>query len=41
MAVSVPVVSRQQCEKAYGANTIGKEKICAGEGGKDSCQVGK
>ncbi|XP_076298253.1 trypsin-2-like [Lasioglossum baleicum] len=39
--VSVPVVSRKECQDLYGRmNTISTRMICAGytQGGKDSCQ---
>lgn len=41
MKVSIPIVSRSQCQAAYkNYNTITDRMICAGytEGGKDSCQ---
>lgn len=40
-AVTVPVVARDDCQKAYKNSNITERMICAGipEGGKDSCQV--
>lgn len=41
MSVTVPTVTRQKCQDAYGPqNPITDRMICAGitEGGKDSCQ---
>lgn len=41
MQVSIPIVDRAQCQKAYkNYNTITDRMICAGytQGGKDSCQ---
>ena len=38
--VTVPVVSDEDCRKAYGEAEVADSMICAGlpEGGKDSCQ---
>jgi trypsin len=38
--VTVPVVSDDDCRKAYGQAEVADSMICAGlpEGGKDSCQ---
>lgn len=38
MAVTVPIVSDDDCRDAYGQNDIKDTMICAGEEGKDSCQ---
>ena len=37
--VEVPVVSNASCRASYGAFAIADSMICAGETGKDSCQV--
>lgn len=40
--VEVPIMSMEECRKAYGANAITDNMICAGYygvGGKDACQV--
>jgi len=36
--VDVPLVSDEQCRRAYGAGMVHGSMLCAGEGGKDSCQ---
>lgn len=40
-AVTVPIVSYEECDNAYGFNAITDRMICAGfpNGGKDACQV--
>merc|ERR1712172_279252 len=39
MQVTVPYVNDDDCSDAYGSgNIVGDVMICAGEGGKDSCQ---
>lgn len=40
--VKVPIISNEDCSKAYGAGLITDRMICAGYlgvGGKDACQV--
>lgn len=40
LAVDVPIVSDRACRRVYGARQFRERSmICAGEGGKDSCQV--
>ena len=40
-SVTVKMVGKEECRKAYSANAITDRMICAGtrEGGKDACQV--
>jgi hypothetical protein len=39
LQVTVPTVSIAQCNQAYGAGAVDSTMLCAGVGGKDSCQV--
>lgn len=38
MAVTVPLVSDDECNDDYSGDVYGDNMICAGESGKDSCQ---
>ena len=39
LAVDVPIVNDKQCIRSYGREFIRGAMMCAGETGKDSCQV--
>lgn len=39
LAVDVPIISDKQCIRSYGREFIRGAMMCAGEMGKDSCQV--
>jgi secreted trypsin-like serine protease len=38
LEVTVPLVSQQDCQSAYGAARVGPAQLCAGAASRDSCQ---